>query len=95
MVVVCSAIACGTSAVSWWLLSVVDQLSTVWYIVVVVVACVCGASAVHLRCVCVLWLLLRLLLSASASASAVRLRYVCGAPVVPLQYARSTLAVQL
>src|SRR6266700_3192143 len=37
----------------------VDQLSTVWYIVVVVV-CICSASAVHLRCVC--------------GASAVRLR---------------------
>ena len=40
MVVVCIAIACGTSAVNWYCG------------IVVVIVCVCGASAVRLRCVC-------------------------------------------
>ena len=78
MVVVCIAIACGTSAVNWYCG------------IVVVIVCVCGASAVHLQCVCVLWLLRLLLRLLSASASlrcargtpAVRRRHPCCAPIV-------------
>ncbi len=59
-IVVCNAIACGTSAVVWycgivvlWYRGIVvlwyRGIVVLWYIVVVVVVCVCGASAVRLR----------------------------------------------
>src|SRR6266568_2925121 len=69
MVVVCIAIACGTSAVNWYCIVIL------WYCgicgiygIAVLGVCVCGASAVRLRC--------------ARGTPAVRRRHPCCAPIV-------------
>src|SRR6266702_4033399 len=78
MVVVCIAIASGTSAVNWYYVVVL------WYCGIVVLWYLwylwyCGIGCLRLRCAC--------------GAPAVRPRYPCGTPSAPLLCAYSIVVV--
>src|SRR6266566_123016 len=93
IVVVCVAIACGTSAVNWYCVVVLWYCGIVvlWYCGIVVLW-YCGIVVLWYCGIVVLWYLWYLWY---CGIGCLRLRCVCGASAVRLRCARGTPAVRL